>query len=206
MEHILNTPNSFALPKQQVNVQPITSDAQAIRLCQQGDRQAYGFLVQRYMQRAYFSALGLVGSHDAAMDLSQDAFVRAFRAIKKFDVERQFFTWYYQILRNLCLNFIRDKKRHARSFSEVNEYQIKRLSDESQDASKAVEQAELKKVMWEAINSLKPNEREIIVLKDFQELQYKEIAEMLDIPIGTVMSRLFNARKALKAKLERTFV
>lgn len=206
MEHILESPNSFALSESQVRSNPITSDEQAIRMCQQGNRQAYGFLVQRYMKRAYYSALGIVGSHDAALDLSQDAFVRAFRAIKKFDTNRQFFTWYYQILRNLCLNFIRDKKRHARSFSEMDDYQMKSLSDESQDASRAVEQSELKTIMWQAINSLKPNEREIIVLKDFQDLPYKEIAEILNIPIGTVMSRLFNARKALKAKLERTFV
>ena len=132
--------------------------------------------------------------------------MRAFRAIKRFEPGKKFFTWYYQILRNLCLNFIRDKKRHARSFSEIDEHEIKKLSDDSQDASVLAEQNELKRALWEAMEELKPNEKEIIVLKDFQDLSYKEIAEILDIPIGTVMSRLFNARQALKAKIERTYL
>ena len=106
----------------------------------------------------------------------------------------------------MCLNFIRDKKRHAKSFTEVDENEVKRLTDETQDASVLAEQNELKKALWSAMNDLKPNEREIIVLKDFQDMAYKDIADTLNIPIGTVMSRLFNARKALKAKLERTYL
>ena len=206
MEQILKTTDSFILDDQTVSGRKITNDTQAIALCQQGDRQAYGFLVERYKERAYYSALGIVGSHDAALDISQDAFVRAYRAIKRFDTGKQFFTWYYQILRNLCLNFVRDKKRHARSFSEIDDHKIKSISDDSQDAAYRVEQNELKQALWNAMDDLKPHEREIIVLKDFQDSSYKEIADILDIPIGTVMSRLFNARKALKAKLERFYL
>ena len=202
----MDTADSFIAQDQTVNSRTIATDAQAIALCQAGSRQAFGFLVERYKERAYYSALGIVRSHDAALDLSQDAFVRAFRAIKRFDSTKKFFTWYYQILRNLCLNFIRDKKRHARPFSQVDENEVKRLADDSQDASVLVEQNELKKALWAAMDDLKPNEREVIVLKDFQDLAYKDIADILDIPIGTVMSRLFNARKALKTKLERTYL
>ncbi len=205
MEHILETSASIVRDRS-TNVRRITSDAQAIELCQAGVKSAYGYLVEQYKERAYYSALGIVRSHDAALDLSQDAFVRAYRHINRFDTTKKFFTWYYQILRNLCLNFIRDKKRHARSFSEVDENQIKRLTDEHEDASALVEQNELKEALWAAMNDLKPKEREIITLKDFQDLPYKEIAEILDIPIGTVMSRLFNARQALKAKLERMYL
>lgn len=190
---------------QPVSLKHITSDDQAIELCRAGHRQAYGFLVNTYMQRAYYCALGFVGSHDAALDISQDAFVRAFRAMARFEPGKQFFTWYYKILRNLCLNFIRDKKNHARSFSEVSEYEIARITDERQNVDDVVERNELKVKVWAAINELRPAEREIIVLKDFQDYAYKEIAEMLEIPIGTVMSRLFNARKSLKAKLERIY-
>lgn len=195
---------SFIVHDRTVRMHSVTNDAHAIELCQAGNRMAYGFLVERYKKRAYYSALGIVRSHEAALDLSQDAFVRAFRAIKGFDPTKKFFTWYYQILRNLCLNFLRDQKRHAKSFSEVAE--ISHLPDERQDASGLAEQNELKKALWEAMDDLKANEREIIVLKDFQDMAYKDIADLLDIPIGTVMSRLFNARKALKAKLERTYL
>ncbi|MBN1558792.1 sigma-70 family RNA polymerase sigma factor [candidate division KSB1 bacterium] len=196
---------SLLVQDRTVRMRSVTNDAHAIALCQAGNRMAYGFLVERYKERAYYSALGIVRSHEAALDLSQDAFVRAFRAIKRFDPAKKFYTWYYQILRNLCLNFIRDQKRHAKTFSEVDET-IRRLTDETQDASVLAEQNELKKALWEAMDDLKPQEREIIVLKDFQDLAYKDIAELLQIPIGTVMSRLFNARRALKAKLERMYL
>ena len=206
MEHILERTDSFILKDQTVEARHISSDAQAIRLCQQGHREAYGFLVERYKERAYYSALGILGSHEAALDISQDAFVRAFRAIKRFESGKKFFTWYYQILRNLCLNFIRDKKRHARSFSEIDDYEINKLTDDTGDASVLAEQNELRQALWQAMDEIKPKEREIIMLKEFQDLSYKEIAEILDIPIGTVMSRLYNARQALKAKIERTYL
>lgn len=206
MEYVLESTGRLIVQGRATSTRRITSDSQAIELCQAGDTTAFRYLVDQYQERAYYSALGIVRSHEAALDLSQDAFVRAYRHIKKFDTTKKFFTWYYQILRNLCLNFIRDKKRHARSFSEVDENQIKTISDEREDASALAEQNELKEALWAAMNDLKPKEREIIVLKDFQDLPYKEIADILEIPIGTVMSRLFNARKALKAKLERTYL
>ncbi len=202
----MDTTDSLIIKDQTVDTRHISTDAEAIRLCQEGSREAYGFLVERYKERAYYSALGFLRSRDAALDISQDAFVRAFRAIKRFEPGKKFFTWYYQILRNLCLNFIRDKKRRARSFSEMDEHEITIIADDEQDASNLAEHNELKRTLWAAMDELKPKEKEIIVLKDLQDLSYKEIAEVLDIPIGTVMSRLFNARKALKAKIERTYL
>jgi RNA polymerase sigma-70 factor (ECF subfamily) len=182
---------------------PDSDERQILLLCQGGNRKAYGVLVKRYMKRAYFTALGFIGKPEAALDLSQDAFVRAFQAIKKFDPERRFFTWYYQILRNLCLNHMRDRARRARSFSDVDENVLHRIPDRSQDTSRLAEQNETQKLVWEGLNTLRPHEKEIILLKDFQDVSYQEIAELLDCPIGTVMSRLFTARKALKAKLEK---
>ena len=177
-------------------------DRTLIAQSQNGDKRAFGLLVKRYMQRAYYSALGLVGSHDGALDLSQEAFIRAYRALNNFDPDKRFFTWYYHILRNLCFNFLRDRAKHARTFSEVGTSRIALVGDGT-EASDNVEREELRKAVWNALEDLRDQEREIIILKDFQELSYKEIAEVLACPIGTVMSRLFNARKALKAKLEK---
>ncbi|MCH8955140.1 sigma-70 family RNA polymerase sigma factor [candidate division KSB1 bacterium] len=182
---------------------PAVDEGALILRCQAGEKKAYGELVNKYMKRAYYTALGLLGSPEAAMDLSQEAFIRAYRAIKRLDANKKFFTWYYRILKNLCLNYLRDRARHARPFSEVGETTLLRISDQSEDASKQVEQEETKEMVWEAINSLNPQEREIIILKDFQEHSYKEISELLDCPMGTVMSRLYNARQALKVKLEK---
>ena len=186
-----------------MNQKDFIEEKTIIMRCQQGNKQAFGILVKKYMKQAYFTALGLVGSHEGALDLSQEAFIRAYRAIDKLNVEQKFFTWFYQILRNLCFNYLRDSARHARSFSEIGEQVISNIIDKSQDASQKVEQNEIKEALWKAMSELKPQEREIIILKDFQEMSYKEIAKTLACPVGTVMSRLYSARQALKNKLER---
>jgi len=183
----------------------VVDEFELIQRCQRGETQAFGILVQQHMKSAYFIALGLVGSHETALDLSQEAFVRAFRSIQKFDPQRKFFTWFYQILRNLCFNSIRNKARQAAPFSEIGTNQINQIIDSSQNADENLERDELKEILWQALNSLKPHEKEIIVLKDFQDLSYKEIATILQCPVGTVMSRLFAARKTLKTKLEEYY-
>jgi len=177
-------------------------DRSVIIRIKKGDTQAYNILVKRYMQRAYYTALGFVGNHDSALDLSQDAFVKAYHAIQKVDEDRNFFTYYYRILRNLCFNFIRDKKRHARAFSEIGEVQVRNFENPDSDPSDLLEKQEQKEAVWAAIQQLKPDHREIIILKEFRDYSYEEIAKLLDIPIGTVMSRLYHARKSLKSKLE----
>ena len=154
-------------------------------------------LVKTNMKRAYFSALGFVGTHDVAVELSQQAFIRAYRSFRKFDQSKNFFTWYYKILKNLCLNYIRDsKKSKNQDFLENIE-----SKDDGINPQKIIEQEELKQIIQESLLSLSEAEREIIILKEFQNTTYKEIAELLNIPIGTVMSRLFYARKKLANKL-----
>ncbi len=187
------------------DILPIEEKALILR-SQHGDKQAYGVLVNKYMKRAYVTALGFVGNHEGALDLSQEAFVRAYKAIGHFDAEKKFFTWFYRILKNLSLNFVRDRSNRARPFSEINETKLKTMRDNAQDTAALAEQNEQKELVWKAINALKANEKEIILLKDFQELSYKEIADILCCPLGTVMSRLYNARKSLKEKLERLLV
>ena len=203
---VMNRNENLVRSSDQEKSSVLDDESEIIRRCQKGEKQAFGILVKHYMKRAYFTALGLIGRHEAALDLSQDAFVRAFRAINRFDPEMKFFTWYYRILKNLCLNFLRDRAKHARSFSDVEGKVLQTVPDQSQDASLLAEQNEVKEMVWSALNTLKPNEKEIILLKDFQDLSYKEIAELLGCPLGTVMSRLFTARKALKEKLEKVML
>ena len=167
-----------------------------------GDRRAFGVLVERYMKRAYYTALAMVGNPEDAWDLSQDAFIRAYRALRRFDPQRAaFFTWYYRILRNLCFNFLRDRARRpggtrARSVERVQ------LADTTGDAAVIAERNELRERVWRALQELDPKDREVIVLKDFQHLTYREIADLLEIPPGTVMSRLYHARRRLRERLE----
>ena len=156
-------------------------------------------LVKQNMKRAYFSAFGILGSHDAAMDVSQEAFVRAYRNFRKYDFKRNFFTWYYKILRNLCLNFIRDKKNRREEVL----FEPFIAGQNSKQPEQIVEDNQLSEMLHDAINKLDGEDREIIILREFENYSYDKISEMLNIPVGTVMSRLFYARKKLAAKMKR---
>ena len=160
-------------------------------------KEYFGTLVKQNMKRAYFTALGFVGSHDAALDLSQEAFIRAYKNFTKFDRKKKFFTWYYRILKNLCLNYIRDKKKSRENhFIEIENENLT-----SDNVSETIEGAEILSLMEKAIEELGFEEREVIILREFEGHGYKEISELLNIPIGSVMSRLFYARKKLAEKL-----
>ncbi len=176
----------------------LDADERALILrCQDGERDAFEPIVSRYMRRAAGFAMGWTGSRDDALDLSQEAFARAFRAIRRFDPDRPFYPWFHRILRNLCLN-------HLARASTRRETP---LGDDAPLASPApspellAERAELRALVWSAIRRLGENDREILVLREFQDLTYAEIAAVLDIPKGTVMSRLHHARARLRALL-----
>jgi len=181
---------------------PELTDRTLVLRAQDGERAAFGELVTRYMQRAYYAALGLVGSHDDALDLSQEAFARAFRACATIDPERPFFPWLYQIIRRLCFNHTRDASSHRKKLEKTGAWladtTMGRVPDSPQ---RALERAELREQVAAAIERLNPREREVIVLREFEGLRYQEIADTVDIPIGTVMSRLYAARRSLAREL-----
>lgn len=168
-----------------------TGDAEAIQLTLSGDKDAFAVIVARYTERAYRMALYILGSEQDAMDLSQDAFIRAYRNLKRFDISRPFFPWFATILRNLCYNFFKRRKRD--SAYNIEDFQIA-------EPTKGVK-VETKIVLNRALSELSPQDREIIGKFYFEGLSYAEIAEELDVPIGTVMSRLYYARKHLKNRL-----
>jgi RNA polymerase sigma-70 factor (ECF subfamily) len=184
--------------------EPVTAERDLVLRAQAGESEAFGELVKRYMRRAYYSALGFVGSPEDAMDLSQDAFARAYRARHRIDPDMAFYTWYYQILRRLCFNFIRDRKLHRRKIRDQKSWIVDEATYRSseRDPLRAVEREEVRRKVREAIETLPDREREVLVLKEFEGLKYREIAEVVGIPIGTVMSRLYSARKHLAAAIE----
>ena len=171
-----------------------TGDAEAIQLTLSGDKDAFAVIVARYTERAYRMALYILGNEQDAMDLSQDAFIRAYRNLKRFDINRPFFPWFARILRNLCYNF--SKRRKRRSVYNIEDFQIAAPSSPSSGIT-----IEAKIALNRALAELSPQEREIIGKFYFEQLSYAEIAEELDIPIGTVMSRLYYARRHLKDRL-----
>lgn len=161
-----------------------------------GDTAAFDLIVRITMRRAYAVALGIVGNAEDAWDLSQEAFMAVHRARKSFDADRPFFPWFYRVLRNRCLNHVKKRARRMEISLDVLEERAGR--DTTDDLVLRKERIE---IVWKALFTLTPEHREIIVLRNFQELSYEEISRILGIPEGTVMSRLYYARRALHEAL-----
>ena len=178
------------------------ADGDLVRRAQAGDAEAFGQLVTRYMRPAYFAALGLVGSREDALDLSQEAFARAFRARRAIDPDRPFYAWYYTTLRRLCFNFVRDRQRRAVWLTEGADWIEVAAVSEAEDPEETASRREDRRRLAAAIRNLPDHEREAIVLKEFRGLKYREIADLVGVPVGTVMSRLYAARQRLAAVLE----
>ena len=163
-----------------------------------GDKGAFEKIVRATMERAYAVALGFVGNADDAQDLSQGAFIAVHRARKRFDVDRPFFPWFYRVLRNRCLNYLKRRARRREISLDVLEERVGRGS-----ADEELLRRERVEMVWRALFTLSPEHREILVLRNFQELSYSEISGVLGLPEGTVMSRLYYARLALLEALRK---
>ncbi len=182
----------------------LADEKSIIERCKQGEREAFASIVQHYMRPAYYVALGYVGSPEDALDLSQDAFVNAFRHIRRFDSARKFFPWFYSILKNLCLNHLaRIHRRREEPIEGPAGEGTLPIPVEAVDPEQNALQQDLRAKLGLALRRLRPKDREIIILQHFQDYTYQEIADLLDIPIGTVMSRLYGARRALRRELEK---
>jgi RNA polymerase sigma-70 factor (ECF subfamily) len=169
-----------------------------------GSKKAFETIVRRYMKDAYFIALGLVGNREDALDLSQEAFYRAYRHRKLLREQGKFFPWFYQILKNLCFSHLRRKKVRQTQSLEASAAEKKFAEDRDGFEPAAILQSnEIKDRLWKAIGRLDENHREVIILRHFRNLSYKQMAEMLYCNKGTVTSRLYYARKKLKEILDK---
>lgn len=168
----------------------VLSDGEIVDAVKHGDREAYREIVDRYKRRAYHIALGIVGDPQDALDVSQSAFIKAYRNIKRFDSGKPFMPWFYRILRNLCLDHVRRSKRRR----EVPLSEVLIIKD---DTANREEHLALRR----AIDGLGEEQRQVVILHYFEGLSYKEMASMLGKPMGTIMSTLYHARQKLKAAL-----
>jgi RNA polymerase sigma-70 factor (ECF subfamily) len=166
-------------------------DSEIIEAVKRGEREAYRRIVDRYKRRAYHVALGFVGDPQDALDVSQVAFIKAYRNIKGFDTTRAFLPWFYRILRNLCLDHIRRSRRRR----EVPLSEALVVADGSAER-------ETHRALRRAIDGLAVEQREVVILHYFEGLSYKEMASTLGKPMGTIMSTLYHARQQLKRALE----
>lgn len=164
-------------------------EANLIEKCKRGDMEAYEKLVKKYMKRAYNAALYFTREPNDAWDVSQQGFLNAWKAIRRFDTKRAFFPWLYTIIKNEAMKKFRREKR------EIESNFIPLTIDVPPE--KQLEDKEKIERLRDTIFQLDAEKREIIYLRHFTEMSYKEIAESLNIPKGTVMSRLYYARKTL---------
>ncbi len=182
--------------------------AEEIRLiaaAKHGDHASFEALVDRYLKSAIAVAQGYVGNRDDAADMAQEAVYRVFKTLDRFRAGEPFAPWFFRILRNTCMNFC-EKYRRKGHFS------IQAGRDDGGDDYPLVggellppDQAELhetQRMFWKALETLPLKHREILMLRHFEDLDYAGIAAVLEIPIGTVMSRLFHARQNLKKAME----
>jgi len=173
----------------------------------QGDREAFGRLVKRHQRRVYAAALHILGNHSDADDVTQESFVRAYRGLSTFDGRADFFTWLYRITVNTALNALRSDKRGA-ALSNKGHTESSHVGGRPEalgqtvhsPAQKAQQSGEVLRVL-EAVAALTPPLRVTLVLATIEELPHKQIAEILEIPEGTVAWRVNEARRLLKLRL-----
>ena len=184
---------------------PVSAETDLVIRARAGDPAAQEELAQLHRRAAYFLALQLLGNREDAMDVAQDAMLRLFTTLHRFDVRRPLRPWLYQIVRNRVIDLMRRRKvRACDSLDAVDEDGNRRYEpvDVNVDLDRDVSRSQLRAAMWRTLATLPHKQREILVLRDYQDLSYAEIAETLAIPLGTVMSRLHGARKRLRRALQ----
>ena len=180
-------------------------DKEIIEQVLAGDNNAFGALVERYQTRVYNLALRMCGNPDDAFDLAQEAFFRAWRGLPGFQFDSAFSTWLFRLSANVCLDWLRAKKRRPTvSLTTVDdedeEVQLE-LPDPGKSPEELVLAAEDRAALTKALNGLPVEYRQILTLRAIDDLSYTEIAEVLQLREGTVKSRLSRARVALRNKL-----
>jgi RNA polymerase sigma-70 factor (ECF subfamily) len=177
-----------------------------VRRAQEGDMGAYDDLVRRYQERIYATLYHMTSNHEDANDLAQDAFIKAYQALKSFKGGSSFYTWVYRIAVNKTINFLKQRKNRTQislndlDFNAEHDPDLVALiSDKT--PRRDINLAELQEKLNEAMQKLSDDHRLVVTLHDVQGQSHEEIAQIMDCNIGTVRSRLFYARQQLQAYL-----
>lgn len=175
------------------------NDHQCVTLAKNGDGNAFSELVARYQDRIYRFLVRLTHSPDAALDLTQDTFLRAYQSLERWRPDALFKTWLFRIARNIAFDRLRREKRVV--FVELE--QDFALQDPAAGPDAQLETAQRYRLLETALGQLPAEHREILLLREIEEMTYDEIALVLELNLGTVKSRIARARTALLAKIER---
>ncbi len=181
-------------------------DHRLITNCLKGDAAAFGELVRRYQERVYHTAYRLIGNAEDAQDVAQETFINAYQSLDGFKGNASFFTWLYRIAVNTAISH---KRKRRLALVRMDGGQNGQTASEPADASEtsrpghALEQAEEESRVRRALDRLSPEHRAVLMLKEMEDQKYEEIAEVLNVPVGTVRSRLHRARMELREILEQ---
>jgi len=184
---------------------PMTpTDEDLVIAFQSGDIPAFDQLVRRWDRKIQGVIYRLVGNHDEARDLSQEAFLKAYRALGTFKQEARFSSWLYQIAINATRDRLRRRRRRTDlSLDDVEEKGEASLRDSGPSALDLIESNDLSRAVAAAMAALSEEQREVVILKEYEGLTFPEIAETLDVPLSTVKTRLYRGLGQLRVRLER---
>ncbi|HEV8417561.1 MAG TPA: sigma-70 family RNA polymerase sigma factor [Candidatus Udaeobacter sp.] len=188
------------------------SELDLVKRCQAGDTEAFDELVTRYRTRVFSMIYNMVHSEQDAWDLAQDSFLKAWKSIGRFRGQSSFYTWIYRIVMNVTIDWLRKKKIKGGDAEFDDAIQLREIDPASKTVPKTealphqlMERDEIRARIDNAIAQLSPEHRAVILMKEIDDMQYHEIAETLGCSIGTVMSRLFYARKKLQNLLRDVY-
>jgi RNA polymerase sigma-70 factor (ECF subfamily) len=180
-------------------------DEVLVAAAKDGDLGAFEELVARHRDKVYARALSILRNEEDALDLSQEAWIKAWQRLQQFQGESSFATWITRIVINLCLDHLRRQKRAGGESLEAIEEEVgnieRLLPPVSINPAAGLERDELRARIWEAMGRLSVAHRTVLILHEFEGMEYRKIAEVMGCSLGTVMSRLFYARRRLAALL-----
>ena len=182
------------------------TDEQLVELAVTENPDAFGEIVRRWERKIFALCFGMLGREDDARDAAQEAFIAAYRNLKNFRGDAKVSSWLHRIAVNQCLTTKRRQKSRAEDFLDDEDGAAERtfIASPLKSPAKVTEQAERLTLVRQAVGALPTDLRQVIVMKEFEEMTFQEISETLELPLSTVKSRLYTALKQLKMRLERT--
>ncbi len=182
------------------------TDLALVARVQQGDKKAFDLLVTRYQHRIIKLVSRFVRDRDEAMDVAQDAFIKAYRALPGFRGESAFYTWLYRIAINTAKNYLAAASRRPQEAdlhdADGEQISVEDLQKEMETPEKHLQVEQMKTIIFKTIEGLPEDLRTAILLREMDGLSYEEIAQAMDCPVGTVRSRIFRAREVIDGKLK----